>query len=440
MEPGENGGSFAVDLNENEEVRKATHVALKDCSKALVTGQEAGKGHIYVTGNVKNVNRRISVHSPSHTEEIMLVGDLAEKYLPGRLTDSCVTSGACDDHQGLNGFITESFGPEESLMIGLEGAGEAEGGGICLAGTTTASCPALPGVRISAETGRQIRQHRPGNTEGETPDSDVSPGEEAMDVGTVTGCILTSLRIGRLPCSGNHCACTAADPDVNMPNGDVDSPGVQIGYCKQTGGGSESEGEEVKVANGGFLISSRAACDRPKSDCSTGNNSPVQFEKHRDCSGGLASHCRWEDSPPHLLQPPSEVSPSPECRDKPPSPCPSSTSDVNSDSPLSEPTTGEDEVGFSDLRLPMRPQSLRTNPKLAVSLSCDATPMSPGEDGGFYFGEEDYEQVFRNTLEAGRRQSAPDQLPDQLPDLTDPDCSDPKLMPKRFGIADFFTR
>uniref|UniRef100_A0A8C8DNV6 Rab-GAP TBC domain-containing protein n=1 Tax=Oryzias sinensis TaxID=183150 RepID=A0A8C8DNV6_9TELE len=121
---------------------------------------------------------------------------------------------------------------------------------------------------------------------------------------------------------------------------------------------------------------------------------------------------------------------------------PSTLSDPYSDSPLSEPPIPGEEEEEEDgepayLRAPIRPQSLRTNLNLAVSLSCDATPLSPEEDGGFYFENEVSEEYLRNVLEGGRRQSAPD----NLPDLSEQGAgTEHKLLPKRFGIADFFTR
>lgn len=99
--------------------------------------------------------------------------------------------------------------------------------------------------------------------------------------------------------------------------------------------------------------------------------------------------------------------------------------------PLSEPGILEDEEGPGGFSLPARPLTLRTGPGLPVSLSCDATPLSPDQDGPFYFGEDG---DLRVVLEAGRRQSAPDKVPEH------PEGSDSKMMPKRFGIADFFTR
>lgn len=212
-----------------------------------------------------------------------------------------------------------------------------------------------------------------------------------------------------------------------MPNGGADSPGSGApeggtACGKQTGLPGQRLGlcEEVKVANGGLHIVNTAENNiHPGSRREKGAGSGC-------CqSGQLAPQCPGEDAPDAAELPdPSEDSHTPGSSANPPSPCPSS--------PLSEP--GEDQEDLSDLRLPVRPQSLRTIPNLAVSLSCDATPLSPDEDGGFYFGDE---EDFRSVLEAGRRQSAPD----KLPDLTEQaDGSDPKLMPKRFGIADFFTR
>ncbi|KAM7385187.1 hypothetical protein PAMP_001283 [Pampus punctatissimus] len=388
-ETGENGGSFAVDLNENEEGRgggagHTSYPAFKAVLVGVSGGQEAGKRHVYVTGNGRNVNR----DAPVQQRDIIL--DLVA-------ADKCLADSG--DHRGLNGF-TESLGREEPVMVGSRVFGESE---------------------------------------GETP------GEEATDGGAVTVCISTSLPVGRLPYTGKHqrsCACTAA-PDLNMPNGGLDRPGygrleADIAYCKQTGVFSSSvlshrlrpdvDGEEVKVANGGLHIvnTARATCDRPE---------PFNFDLARpencdDCSGSL------EDAPAAAELP---HSPTHRSSAKLPSRCPSPLSNLSGDSPLSEPVTREEEEeeGFSDLSLPVRPHSLRITPNLAVSLSCDATPLSTGDDGGLCFDGEGYEDDFRSVLEVGRRQSAPD----KLPDLTgQTDSSDPKLMPKRFGIADFFTR
>lgn len=447
----ENGGSFSVDLNENEE-QEGVGGRLKCCVNEHGTAligiggvQEAGKGRIYVTGNGRNVNRE---------RAIMLDLVAAEEYTPGQQTDSCVISAVCGD---LNGF-TEPLGQRESTMVGL-GGGLGGGGGLGLAGTTAASCPAVRLGRESAET----RLQPVGGCEGETPAfDDVAPGEEAT-----YGCMRASLPLDRLPCAGKHernCACAAtvpaSGPAVIMPNGYVDSP--DTGHRKeppavsldQSPGSRNVDCGDVKVANGGLHIAVRATCERPDSDCSTEDNTEVRSTRENgpgsglcprsrgDCSGTLVSQCPGEDATaaaelPDILGSSANL----------PSSCPTAPSDLNGDGPLPEPNIREeeeeeeddddDEEDFSDLSLPVRPQTLRTNPNLAVSRSCDATPLSLDEDEGFYFRDQGYEEDFRNVLDAGRRQSAPD----KLPDLTEhADGTDPKLMPKRFGIADFFTR
>ncbi|KAG8000416.1 TBC1 domain family member 12, partial [Nibea albiflora] len=259
------GESFGVDLNENEEGGGGKR-GLKPLSAALLAGvsggQEAGKGRLYVTGNGRVVNTDTASgqpppHSPHrpHRREIML-----EEYLPGLVTDSCVISG---DHGGLNGF-TESFGPEETTMVGLGG-----GGG----GTTVASCPA-----VLLETGRQMRQHPAGHSEGETPG----------DRSTVTGSLRTSLPVDGLPCPGNCASTAAAGPDVNMSNGGVDGDPSEAGtgHCAQQRLDScDVDCGGVKVANGGLHILTR---DRVDSGCSPENSPSDPGAETGVCPGDLS--------------------------------------------------------------------------------------------------------------------------------------------------------
>ncbi|TNN73560.1 TBC1 domain family member 12 [Liparis tanakae] len=298
-----------------------------------------------------------------------------------------------------------------------------------------------------------MRQPPVGESEGETPDSDdVTSGEEASG----GGCIRTFLPLDRLPCSGKHhrnCACAAAAaphrPDVKMPNGDADGPDTDVAYgslvLDPRLGSCDVDCEEEKVVNGGLHIvtTARVTCDWSDSDCSPDTDIPFDLGARPEngagsgfCPGSQSEHSGTSVSqrpgenpsePPHFLDPATD-SPTLGSSAKTPSPCPST---------LSEPTIEEDEGGFSEPTLPVRPQTLRTNSNMVLSLSLDATPLSPDDEGGFYFGDEGYEQDFRSALEAGRRQSAPDQLPDLS---NQEDGSDPQLMPKRFGIADFFTR
>ncbi|KAM3605696.1 uncharacterized protein V6R79_003161 [Siganus canaliculatus] len=431
----ENGGSFVVDLNENEEGggvggggagKTGFSPYIAALPAGVSGGQEAGKGHIYLTGNGRNVNRDTSVQPCAHDRDIMLDLVAAEEgHVQAKLTEGCVIAGVCDDHGGLNGF-TESFGQEEP-----EGGGGGGGGG---GGSTAASCPAVLPGRVSTETGRQMRQHPAGSGGPDSPDA--PRGEEPAD---------------RLPCPGEH-GC----PGVNVPNGDVSEAGT-AGWTQARGFSSPGprlcnvDCEGVKVANGGLHIVSttRTTQDLPGPDWSPQNKPSTHSDlgpkpEHGDgpgfpletqsvCSGTLLSQCPEELLPSPL---PSREHPTLESSAKPPSPCPSTPSPHGS--PLSEPNIRQDEEeedeDLSDLSVPVRPQSLRTHPGLPVSLSCDATPLSPDGDGGFYFGDR---EELRTALEAGRRQSAPDKLPDPGEHS---DGSDSKMMPKRFGIAEFFTR
>lgn len=375
----ENGGSFSVDLNDNEEgtgggaVKPGhrPHTARKARSLALRVrgGQGAAGRRSYATRTGRNVN----------SDEPEMVVD-AERFV-----DSCVVSGGCG---GLNGF-SESLSPDD-----LE-AGDGEGGGL-------ASCPAVLGHLVSS----QMLQEEEG---GERPPECFASGG------------------GRLSCPAKLQQICSEAGLLTMPNGVAHSPGCRspegamklltarfldqkLGLCDE---------EDVKVANGGLHILN-PACEWTGSGLN-----PV----NRD------SETRQEEEPGWGQQEassPAEPSHFPTLESSANPPCPSSPFNVNRDSPVSEPDTQEDL--FRDQPPPIRPQSLRTNPNISVSLSCDATPLSPDEDSGFYFEQEGYEEDLRTVLDSGRRQSAPDPLGEQS------DCPDPKVMPKRFGIADFFTR
>ncbi|KAM4729970.1 TBC1 domain family member 12 isoform 2-T2 [Anableps anableps] len=271
---------------------------------------------------------------------------------------------------GLNGF------PEQPVEAGERG----DGGG------PAASCPTV------LQEGGDLR--------------DPAGASPPRDQRSCSG----GLQMSRTP---------AGLPGVNMSNGVADSPheasdpvlGQRLARC-------DLGCEEVKVANGGLHMGG-SGCEWPGSDYFPVNRHvDPGFRQNRPPSWG---YCLGDPQCPRS-GPPSPAAPStPEPRSSPPSPCPSS--------PLSEPNTRQEgEESLGDPRVPARPQSLRTNPTASVSLSCDATPLSPEEDGGFYFAPEP------GLLEAGRRQSAPDKLSEET------EGSELKVLPKRFGIADFFTR
>ncbi|XP_061646198.1 uncharacterized protein LOC133485873 isoform X3 [Phyllopteryx taeniolatus] len=115
---------------------------------------------------------------------------------------------------------------------------------------------------------------------------------------------------------------------------------------------------------------------------------------------------------------------------EPDSPDPSASSEPSDDTSLSE----EEEEACAGSDRVVRPHTLRTKPNLCVSLSCDATPLSPADadEGGFSFEKR---SDLRGVFEAGRRKSAPEA------DLrAQANCDETALTHKRFGIVHFFTR
>ncbi|XP_052010192.1 TBC1 domain family member 12-like [Xyrauchen texanus] len=106
-------------------------------------------------------------------------------------------------------------------------------------------------------------------------------------------------------------------------------------------------------------------------------------------------------------------------------------------SPLAENTSDYTETDpspeeeYRETDPPLRPQNLRTHPGHTVSLSCDATPLSPGDDG--YFGAEGGVDECLDTV------SAPDNFPDTFGDEFEA-SSDQSVVAKRHGITEYLTR
>ncbi|XP_056147833.1 TBC1 domain family member 12-like isoform X2 [Lampris incognitus] len=498
----ENGDSLLVDVNENEQAayRRKSYVALEDRSSGLGKGSPAedgrrpggvSGGRVCVASSGRNVNKDGCASLRCGAPVMPGLVAAENKCLPGRLRDGHVISELCVGHGVLNGF-TLSPSQDQRTMAGLDLAeGGAEGGGLAGSGrgTTAVSCPAvvgegngllLPLDRVS-QTDRDTRRDVARESGRETLDSESVKQEDK----TTAEDVPASLPFRPLSCTGIHqrnCAGTLAFSVVHaeIPNGDIDSlesrsPDVDVAYCKAkdmlSSQGSCYDGvdcEDVKVPNGGLhIVNTRATCDYPELDYCGGNQTNFHFDQvfqrkqennpglgsgscgrsqsnNSSSCGGLASGCPGEHAATaaELSPSASKASDVTKCHLTPgssaklPSPCPSSFSNLTADSPLTEPSIRGDEEDVTDFSLPARPQTLRTNSNIPVSLSCDATPLSP-EDGGFYFGGEGCADEIRSALDVGRRQSAPDTLPEPAEPL---DPSDQKLMPKRFGIADFFTR
>ncbi|KAG9268379.1 TBC1 domain family member 12-like [Astyanax mexicanus] len=186
----------------------------------------------------------------------------------------------------------------------------------------------------------------------------------------------------------------------------------------------------VRVGNCGFLVvNTRSLWDAPVAHPGppeTTRSSPGSCESPGQESG----HASLEASDSSQLQGAISCDPDPGLDTL------SELSGKLSMSPLAE-NAPED---FGDTGFSARPQSLRTNPGYTVSLSCDATPLSPEDDAGFFGDEGGVDGCLSsgNTYEVTRRQSAPDAMPEGI--CGDPNSSSDQKVAKRHGIAEFLTR
>lgn len=234
-------------------------------------------------------------------------------------------------------------------------------------------------------------------------------------------------------------------PDMKIPNGDVthehmDHDQTQLRCLNFTEGfnrkASAALDRGVKVGNGGLLIvNSYDTLSQVPFGALGGLPAPERPVFVHQSDGVLSSgrSCERVSHPSadeaHLCDPDPVYTLSDLSTKLSLSPLAENTSDYTETDPSPE----ED---FSDTGPPVRPQNLRTNPGHPISLSCDATPLSPEDDG--YFGAEgcvDECLSSGNTFEGVRRQSAPDRV-----DVDPNASSDQTLGTKRHGIADFLTR
>lgn len=386
----ENGAPF--DMNEDKDGGTALQpcFSMKERSVprllGVVAAPEAGKVHIYVTGIGRNVNKDAAVQPPSHGGE--RIWGLTQKCLPAQFTGGCVISGVCGD---LNGF-TESFGDEEATVVRLDGGG--------VEGAPGPPCPALLLGPVSTETHRQTQLNEEDPTDAPTQSAErvasAPPGRRT--------CALKAER------SCSRITTAFSCPDVTVLNGASD-----LSLTDQTG---EFSSPAPLGVHRGFHPCRAARHRSAHGDAGEepeGRPDPTNQSGTTACLCPVMKRCDSKGDPGHSA----------------------AASEESRDRPSSEPSFRESQVDFSPCSFPVRPTSLRTYPNLTVSLSCDATPLSPEEENSFYFGDEGYSEDFQNVQETGRRQSAPDQMPDLSGAAG---CPDIQVMPKRFGIADFFTR
>ncbi|RXN29813.1 TBC1 domain family member 12-like protein [Labeo rohita] len=239
-------------------------------------------------------------------------------------------------------------------------------------------------------------------------------------------------------------------PDMKMPNGDVTHEHMDhdqthlrcLDYARAEGFNRKVPALDrgVKVGNGGLLIvNSYDTLSQVPFRALGGLPAPESRVFVHQSDGVLSTGRSCE----RISRASAESSEEAQPCDPDPADTLSDLSAKLSLSPLAENTSDYTETDpspeedFSDTGPPpLRPQNLRTNPGHTVSLSCDATPLSPGDDG--YFGAEGGVDECLGSVKAfegGRRQSAPDRVTDD----TDA-SSDQTLGTKRHGIAEFLTR
>ncbi|XP_066548865.1 TBC1 domain family member 12 isoform X2 [Amia ocellicauda] len=418
MERPDNGAALlavSVDVNDNEEKSRRRGCRAETPSPGLKNGQDpagAGdppsplpeKGFVYVAAG-RNVNQdRAALPAVRGGERRTL--DLVTECLPGGLEDSCVSDGT------LNGFTESS----EQLM---PGSGVRGGGG-----RGSPSCPSTAARRRGA--GEGVRGCR-GVTEGcasDTPDK----GHLDPEAGPKPAVLLSSSCDGELR---QHCARTASPAaEMKLTNGDVGCvaqgdrcSGRTEPFSVGPLGVVDAGENQVKLANGGLLIVNKGDLLRVRADL------------HGSQGGDPASDMQLRNTSP-ASAPCNKVS----CEGRETS----GSAAVDPDSVSPEPPQLDEASAKAEI--PPRPVTLRTSRNTTVSLSCDATPVSP-EDGPLSCGAEaghdrrfmDVSLSSRNTFEVSRRQSAPDNLPEGLTLPADP-TADQALKPKKLGISDFFSR
>lgn len=226
-------------------------------------------------------------------------------------------------------------------------------------------------------------------------------------------------------------------PDMKMPNGDAIYGHMDNTHTNRMDYGRAMQSFQdrgVKVGNGGLLfVNSYNTLSQVPFGSLGGLSAPVShvFVHQSDCVRTGRASAESSEETRHSEAASCHPDPADTLSDLSAKLSLSPLVENTSDYTEAEPSPDEE---FSEGGPPPRPQSLRTNRGHAVSLSCDATPLSPGDDG--YFGAEGVVDECLgsvNAFEGGRRQSAPDS--------TNPEAScDPTVDAKRHGIAEFLTR
>ncbi|XP_033882469.2 TBC1 domain family member 12-like isoform X3 [Acipenser ruthenus] len=481
MERAENGAALlalSVDVNKNEQ-KSTSYSRLTGCKSgkpALLLNENkkpafkedtnsglSGKGYVYIASGT-NVNEDKAALAGK--KKLDCVSD--SECLHSVVKDSCVITERCSDGT-VNGFTESS----EQLMVGSEAAG--------------VGCKGTPSCFSNCTADKQVKK-RNGMLINAAPDS-VECGRKDDGVSEKQDNGLLNPKIGAksvLPlsgsCDGKHqlnCTGSVGPANMKLTNGDVDcvkgdiypscnedvsSFGCDSSVYKPSGAPFE---KEVKLVNGGLLIVNKCALLNDKLELrnstakcigETAAISDMQIKKlifEPALEDGFnKGFCPEDDDFGTTGVAPAETTAVSECCDLIPNitTTVSGTLDIENMGPKDETfQPNESNVKEDEESEQSNPSQLelRTNQSSRLSVSCEATPDSPG-DSEVSFGTEavddtndvrfmDVNLSSRNTFEVSRRQSAPDHVPDGLTLAAD-HSSHQELKPKKLGITDFFSR
>ncbi|KAK2843878.1 hypothetical protein Q7C36_012093 [Tachysurus vachellii] len=214
-------------------------------------------------------------------------------------------------------------------------------------------------------------------------------------------------------CVGKGRGSCCTELEMRIPNGDVDSRELQIRHKLHCEGPFTNEALEkgIRVGTCGYLVINQRSI--------SGTSCIPVYSIREPWKAAERPHdVRSSSDAPETISEPSVVN-------------------DNEEVSKQETETGpESDVDFRDVAAVARPQTLRTNLNQAMSLSCDSTPLD--QDNAGYFVDDGDMDVILNSLELGRRQSAPDKL--QQSEHFDPEPSAEKMLSRRHGLSDLLTR
>lgn len=440
--------AFSVDLNENEEGNEKRSVPVStDCNITEVKSRLLNEGRkAYPTDKV----------TPAGENTIMI--DLVPKSLPGPTDESAVILKQCRDGI-LNGY------PESSVEATTMGS-EPEGGGF--EGNPPGQTAAVSTDRLREENGMLLPTRvSPTVKTGDSSADKLDKGHLHSEARPKSAAVSPALSCSTMK-HQQIASSTLPDADMQLPNGEVDLGDKKPTSCPvdvtcidraqeihapgQSDNGLNATDSKTNVSNGDLLTVNKSQVHSNVSrltlettsglsDCDSSTN---QLENIRNSPGEEESSARnlhWgsEKVPPAsiLLGQSADVALQPD--EHLAELCATLSTTPVVDHNVSE--IYNTHSSNSEACCEPRPSSLRTMPSYTVSLSCDNTPLGPG-DGERYLDSDgciDPGGFYRNTIESNRRQSAPEKWPD-VDAMEIALSSEARGLSRRHGIAEFFTR